>query len=191
MNELAEIPTKLRSSLRKLPPKQQLFVYEYSKNFNATEAALKAGFSSKTAYSQGSRLLKKVEIKEAVEERIQEQIKKVGVTKQRVLTELARLAFSDNRKLYDADGRLKLPKDWDDETAAAVAGTETFEEFGGRGEDRKLNGYTRKVKTWDKTRALELLAKHLALITEKADPGDKPILIISAPNGQVNVITGP
>ena len=80
-----------------------------------------------------------------------------------VVRELARIAFSDTRKLFNEDGSMKLPHEMDDDTAAALAGVDTFEES----DKGVIAGYTRKVKRWDKTRALELLGKHLGMFTDK------------------------
>lgn len=52
----------------KFSPKQKRFITEYPKDMNATQAAIRAGYSPKTAYSQGQRLLKKAEIKKAIED---------------------------------------------------------------------------------------------------------------------------
>jgi len=169
-----------------IPPKRRLFVAEYMKDFNGTEAAKRAGFSPKSAYQLAFRMLKRVEIQQEIETALQKRMEVKGITKDRVLTEIARLAFGDTRRLFTPEGSLKMPSEWDDETAAAVAGIEVTEEYGGRGEDRTLTGYTKKVKQWEKTRALELLGRHLKLFGDKnGDNGDKPapILLISIRNG--------
>jgi phage terminase small subunit len=72
-----------------------------------------------------------------------------------VLREVARLAFSDHRRLYNSDGTLKRPDELDDDTAAAVASVEVFEQYEGRGKSRTLVGYTKKVKLSDKNAALD------------------------------------
>lgn len=152
---------------RKLTKKQRVFVAEYPKDYNATRAAKKAGYSRKTAYQIGHNLLKKVEIAEALENGMNERLRKIGIQPERVLTEMARISFSDIRKIFNEDHSLKQPSEWDDETAAAVAGVEVFEEFFGRGNDRTLIGHTKKLKIFDKTKTLEQLGKHLKLFTEK------------------------
>ena len=91
------------------------------------------------------------------------------VSVERVLQELSRLAFHDLRKLYNEDGSLKPPKEWDDDTAAAVAGLEIFEEFSGQGKEREKIGETKKVKVWDKKGALELLGKTLKMFAEEVN----------------------
>ena len=186
MEELQKNPSKLPKPF-KITPRRRLFIEEYLIDFNGTDSAIRAKFSPKTAYSIASELLSKPEIQEEIEKRMQKRLEKIGVSKDRVLTEIARLAFSDNRRLYRKDGSLLMPSEWDDETAAAIAGVETFEEFSGRGEDRVQIGITKKVKVWDKARCLELLGRHLKLFGEKT--GDNvngvtiPILLINVRNG--------
>ena len=184
MEDLIQNPHKKHKRLI-IPPKRRRFVAEYLKDFNGTEAAKRAGYSPNSAYAQSSYILKRVEIQQEIETALQKRMEVKGITRDRVLTEIARLAFGDTRKLFNDEGTLKMPSEWDDETAAAVAGIEVTEEYGGRGEDRALTGYTKKVKQWEKTRALELLGRHLKLFGDKnGDNGDKPapILLISIRN---------
>ena len=72
----------------KLSEKQQLFVNEYLIDFNATKAAIRAGYSEKTAYSQGPRLLENVEIQKAIEEAREKTIAKLQITREDVLKDL-------------------------------------------------------------------------------------------------------
>jgi phage terminase small subunit len=72
----------------KLSEKQQLFVNEYLIDFNATKAAIRAGYSEKTAYSQGPRLLDNVEIQKAIEEAREKTIAKLQITREDVLRDL-------------------------------------------------------------------------------------------------------
>ena len=154
----------------KLTNKQARFVVEYQRDQNATQAAIRAGYSVKNADNLGPRLVGKSQVAEAIEKAMKSRLQKIGVYAERVLTELARVGLSDIRKLYDEDGRLKHPKDWDEETSAAVAGVEVMEEFEGKGKDKKHIGTTKKVRVFDKVRALESLGKHLGLFpTDKKD----------------------
>jgi Terminase small subunit len=85
----------------------------------------------------------------------------------RTLREAARLAFSDLRKLFNENGTLKPPHEWPDAAAAAVAGLEVVRRNveGGDGHTDDVI----KVKLWDKSKNIELLAKHLGLLVEKLD----------------------
>lgn len=149
--------------------KHKAFAREYVKDRNATQAAIRSGYTEKTAYSQGNRLLKNAEIKELIDELEAAAAKKAGVTHERVIKELARVAFLDPRKLFDDDRNAIDISDLDEDTAAAIAGVDVFEEYQGRGNDREFLGYTKKYRWADKLRALELLGKHLGIFTDKVN----------------------
>ena len=89
------------------------------------------------------------------------------VTIERVKQEYARLAFLDIRKAFDENGNLKLVHELDDDTAAAIAGLDVEELWGGRGEDRENIGRLRKIKLSDKRGALDSLATHLGMFVER------------------------
>lgn len=149
-----------------LNPKRQLFIAAYIVDLNATKAAIAAGYSAKTAGQIGARLLKNVEISSEIERRLGQSLEKAQLTVERVDKELARLAFSDVRALFDDKGQLLAPKDLPEDAARAVAAIEVTEEFKGHGEVRERVGYTKKVKLWDKGSALALAMKRLGMIQE-------------------------
>lgn len=84
-----------------------------------------------------------------------------------VLAELRKIGFSDLRQLFAADGSLLPPKDWPQHAAASVASVEVDELFEGTGQAREQVGVTRKVKLWDKMRALEMIGKNLSMFIER------------------------
>ena len=86
-----------------------------------------------------------------------------------VLRELRALSQSDLRKIFADDGSMLHPKQWPAEVAAAVAGLEIFEEFAGRGDDKQFIGHTKKLKLWDKLKALELIGKTEAMFIDKQE----------------------
>lgn len=153
-----------------LTNKQQRFVDEYIVDLNATQAAIRAGYSAKTAAQQGERLLRNVEVRRAVDEALEERADRVNVKADDVLRELLRIATTDLSGAYDEHGRLLPLKDIPRDLRRAIAGVET-EELWGAPEDgeRSQIGTTRKLKLWDKTKALELLGKHLKLFTDKVE----------------------
>lgn len=159
----------------KLTAKQQRFVDEYLIDLNATQAAIRAGYSEKTAYSIGEENLKKPDVKAAIavaREKLQE---RTEVTQDRVINELAKLGFFDPRKFFNEDGTARNIAELDDTTAAAIVSIEVFEEYEGRGDDRAFIGYTKKYKLADKRAALVDLGKHLGMFIERKEvgqPGD-------------------
>ena len=88
----------------------------------------------------------------------------------RLLFENARIGFSDIRRLFDAEGRLKPANQWSDDTAAAVASIETRELFGERREGKQQIGVVHKVKLWDKGAALERLMRHMGMFQKNGEP---------------------
>lgn len=147
--------------------KQKAFATEYVIDYNATQAAIRAGYSERSAYSQAHELLKKPEIMEAIKELEDAAAERAAITKDMVLKELSRVAFVDPRKLFDENGRPKDVTNLDDDTAAALASVDIFEEFDYSGDEKELAGYTKKYKWIDKLRALEMLGKHLGMFTDK------------------------
>jgi len=150
-----------------LNARQARFAKEYPVDLNATKAAIRAGYSPHTASRIGSRLLKNVEIQAAIAAAGQRIEERTEITQDMVVRELARVAFSDGRKLYRPDGSLKPPSEWDDETAAVVSGVETIELFEGAGRDRRHIGHKPKVKRWDKVKALELLGRRFGMFLDR------------------------
>lgn len=168
-----------------LNDKQQRFVEEYLVDLNATQAAIRAGYSADTAYSQGQRLLKNVEVAAALGSAMEERSQRTEITADRVLKELAKIGFSDIRKavrwysqtnvaMVDTEsdvealaeeGALRFAvanqvelissNDLDDDTAAAVA------EIG------QSSTGALKIKMYDKRAALVDIGKHLGMFTEK------------------------
>jgi phage terminase small subunit len=150
-----------------LTPRQQAFVREYLLDLNATQAAIRAGYSARSAEVNGNRLLRNAQVRRAVDEAIQKRAERLQVKADDVLEGLRRLAFFDPADFYEKSGALKNIHDIPKEVRMALAGFEVDELFEGHGEDRTQIGNTVKVKWWDRPKTLELLGKHLKLFTEK------------------------
>lgn len=150
-----------------MTPKQAAFVQQYLVDKNATQAAIRAGFSAKTASSAGERLLRNVEVAEAIKRGMADIAGRLGITAERVLLERSRLAFFDVRKLFRDDGSPKPVNELDDDTAAAIAGLEVVEVWEGSGEIRRFVGYLKKYKLASKDPNLSALDKYFGL-NEKA-----------------------
>ena len=157
---------------------QKRFCDEYLIELNATKAYKVAYPNCKkdeTASAAGSRMLGNVKVQEYIQEQQKEREKRTKVTQDMIVNELAKIAFLDISNLYNENGGLKNIQDIDENTRRAISSLETFEEFEGYGEDREKVGDTKKVKLIDKTKALELLGKHLGMFKDKLDISqDKP-----------------
>ena len=150
---------------KKLTPKQKAFCEEYIIDFNGTQSAIRAGYSKKTANEIASQNLTKLNIQEYTQELIAKRSERTEITADRVLAEIAKLAFFNMADVINADGNTKPLQDWSrDELAALQEITESKIESK---EDAVIT--TLKTKISDKKASLELLGRHLKLFTDKVD----------------------
>lgn len=155
--------------MAKLTAKQQQFVDEYLIDLNATQAAIRAGYSEKTANRIATENLSKPVIADLITKRQQDRSVRTEISQDRVLKEYARLAFFDPRKLFNNDGSPKEITSLDDDTAAAIAGLDVQEVYEGVGDSREFVGYIKKYKIADKKGALDSVARHLGMFTDKVE----------------------
>jgi phage terminase small subunit len=152
-----------------LNAKQKRFVAEYLIDLNATQAATRAGYSKKTANEQAARLLANVSVAAAVQAAMDKRAKRLEITSDSVLQEIAKIAFMDPRKFFNSDGSTKQVTELDDDTAMGLAGMEVIELFEGQGEQKHVYGLLKKFRLADKGLNLERLGKHLKLFTDKTE----------------------
>lgn len=145
-----------------LTAKQQRFVLEFLLDLNATQAAIRAGYSRETADKQGPRLLSHPEIKAAIEAAKIERSERTEIDADWMLRRLVEEAEADLADLYDANNDLKPIDEWPEIwRQGLVAGVEVDALFEGSGEERRQVGYVKKIKLSDRLRRLELIGKHV------------------------------
>lgn len=141
--------------------KQKRFVEEYLIDLNATQAAIRAGYKAKNgqrASEIGHELLQKTQVSEAISEAIAERSKRTGINADRVLLELARIAFVNADDVINAeDATLKEGATRDDLAAIQSVKVKTF----------KGKGTEREIKLADKLKALDMLGRHLEMWNDK------------------------
>lgn len=156
------------AQLEVLTAKHRRFVREYLIDLNATQAAIRAGYSRKTARQQGTRLLSNAAIQEEITKGTKDRDFGSEITRDRILKELARIAFGDARKVMSwGPGGVDLIDSktlTDDEAAQVAEVSQTTTQHGG----------TIKLKRFDKVKALELLGRHAGLFNDP-DQGDSGI----------------
>lgn len=143
--------------MSKLTAKQSRFVEEYLVDMNAAQAAIRAGYSKRTANKIGCYLLAKPHVVDAVAEARAALAERTLVKVDRVVQEFVRIGFADLRALFDEDGKLRPIHELDDDTAAALASVEVVTKSLGDGEVE----YVHKVKAWDKPGTLDKLMRWL------------------------------
>lgn len=165
-----------------LTAKQARFVEEYLIDLNATQAAIRAGYSAKTAGSVGHENLNKPEIAEAIAAAQMERSARTEITQDMVLRELAKIGFSDIRKLFAPGGGLVPVADLDDDAAASLSSIEITTRKVRGGEDGELEEVS-KVRLWDKRAALVDIGKHLGMFKEKVElSGNVGVLPYAGPD---------
>jgi len=158
--------------MKKLNPKQERFVQEYLGNAkgNATQAAINAGYSSKTAQEQSSRLLTNEAVQFAIKERQKALREKANITQERIVEEYARAAFLDPRNLFDGDGKPIDIVDLDEDTARALGGFEYRIKYKGTTGNEVAGSLTFKSKVNCKMKALNRLSELLGFKAQKQAP---------------------
>lgn len=141
--------------------KQKRFVEEYLIDLNATQAAIRAGYSPDTAGQIGEQNLKKLEIKSAVEKAMADRSRRTGISQDRVIQELAKIAFVNASDVIDPEDASVIAGAAR-EDLACIQSVKVKQSNSDKGEMTE-----REVKLADKLRALELLGKHLGIWTEK------------------------
>lgn len=153
-----------------LTAKQARFVSEYLVDLNATQAAIRAGYSADTAGQIGHENLNKPEIAEIIRAATAKQMQGAELSAARVLEELRRLAFADMRAFFDEAGNLKPIGQLTAEQGSQLASMEVIIKNAEAGDG--VTDRVHKFKTYDKSRALEMLAKHYALLVERVQVED-------------------
>ena len=152
-----------------LNEKQKRFVSEYIIDLNAKQAAIRAGYSPKTAEVQASRLLSLVKVQDEIAKAMEDREKRTGITQDRVLAELSAIAFAKATDYVEVsnDGavKIKATANLTDEQKKAIAGIK-----------EGANGV--EVKLVDKTKALEMLSRHLGLFNDKLNVNVESVEII-------------
>lgn len=139
-----------------LTDKQQRFVEEYLIDLNATQAAIRAGYSEKTAYSVGHENLKKPEIQKAIQEAQAKRQEQTQIDAAYVLRRLVEIDQMDVLDIMDDDGNVKPLRDWPKIWRQYISNIETISVDDGE-------GWLKKIKWPDKVKNLELLGRHVSV----------------------------
>lgn len=155
--------------MAKLTEKQKRFCDEYLIDLNATQAAIRAGYSEKTAYRTGADNLKKPQIRKYITERQSTIQRRTEITQDKVVAELAKIGFANVTDFLSViNGRvlIKSTQEMEKDKIGAISGIKSG-----------MNGI--EVKLNDKVKALELLGKHLGMF-DKSDNNEDALKKLDA-----------
>lgn len=130
-------------------------------DLNATQAAIRAGYSPQTAQEQGSQNLSKLMVSEAIDKALAARSRRTGITQDRVLRELAKIAFVNANDVIDTDSAT-VRQNAADEDLSCIQSVKVK-----TSESNTGSSVEREIKLADKLRALELLGKHFGLFDKK------------------------
>lgn len=142
-----------------LTAKQQRFCDEYLIDLNATQAAIRAGYSPRTAEQAASRLLTIVKVSDEIAREMAERSKRTGINQDRVVKELAKLAFVNIADVVDLESATVRISATDEDLACIQSVKIKPSEF----------GTEREIKLYDKKASLELLGRHLGMFKDKLE----------------------
>jgi len=163
----------------KLTDKQQLFVYEYLKCFNATRAAIAAGYSEKSAHVQGCRLLKNANVSRALESFMDEH----AMSASEVIYHLTQIARGDMDELIDHNGNLDMVE------ARSLGKTNLIKKVRQRSITTEQSDiHEAEIEPYDRLKALEILAKYRNLTTTTRIEDWRSDAIADIRNGEIDYV---
>lgn len=140
-----------------LNDKQEMFCREYLVDLNATQAAIRAGYSDKTARSQANRMLTNVDIEKRIQELKSERGERLEIDADYILQRLVEIDQMDVADILLSNGEIKPIKDWPKVWRITLSGIDVTEMAG------DAAGLLKKIKWPDKVKNLELLGKHISV----------------------------
>lgn len=150
-----------------LTVKQRRFVEEYLKDLNATQAAIRAGYSKRRASELGYQLLRKPEVANLISELQADRAQRAQVDADYVVRRMLEIDQMDLLDIVTDSLELRPVSEWPRAWRQYLSGFDLAEMFEGRGDDRTIAGVLKKIRWPDKVKNLELLAKHLGMFSPR------------------------
>lgn len=175
------------SAYEDLKPKQKQFVDQFLVDLNATQAAIRAGYSEATAEQGGAQLYRNIKIRAAIDEAMRERRERIGISADFVLQRLYDITRMKASDILDDDGNIRPISEWPEVWDESLSGMELQEvkEKGNDDREEYIETFLKKIKTPDKLRAIELMGKHIDInawterkVVEFGEGG----LVINRPN---------
>ena len=157
-----------------LTDKQKRFCEEYVIDLNATQAAIRSGYSKDTANVQGSQNLSKLNIQEYISQLQESKSEELNISQNMVLQELMKVAFGDVKNYFDDNGRLIDINELENEVSASIKSVTVQQEKITSDGNSTFESSIKKIESYDKLKALEIIIKMLGFY-EKDNAQKKPV----------------
>jgi phage terminase small subunit len=155
--------------MAKLSAKQARFVEEYLKDLNATQAAIRAGYSPRSAKQHADAMLSRPHIQAAVTQAQAARSKRTEVDQDYVLARLVEIDQMDVLDIMDDQMRMKPVSEWPRIWRSYLSGFDLAEMFESQDGERALVGILKKIRWPDKVKNLELLGRHLGMFKDRIE----------------------
>lgn len=142
------------SNMQPLTDKQEMFCYEYLVDFNATQAAIRAGYRESSASVSGSRNLSNTAVSKRLQELMEERKARVAASSDYVLQRLIEIDCLDVADILDDEGNVISIKDWSEDWRKSIAAIDISEA-------KTASALVKKIRLPDKLKNLELIGKHI------------------------------
>lgn len=164
MARAANRGAKSKAQPRRLTPMQRLFALEYIVDLNGTKAAIRAGFSERTAAQQAHQLLQNPLVREEIDRQMDERRRRIRMDADRLLDRLCEEVDADIADIYNADGSTKPIHEWPRIfRQGLVTGMDVEELFAGTGEERHQVGLVTKPRFADRAVRIKMLGQHVGI----------------------------
>lgn len=167
----------------KINYKEARFIMEYLTSLNACDAVVKAGYTENrdSAKCIGHDLLRKLKIKKAIQAQMNARAQRTLITADVILRELFLIASVNPKDAFDKHGKLKDIRDMPDSVTRALGGFDVEDTYFGIGGNREKTSTIKKVKFLCKNKALETIARHLGLLTDRLELSATGMAPLQAP----------
>lgn len=161
-----------------LNPRQEQFCQEYLIDLNQKAAYIRAGYATKGAEQNASLLMSNHKVRSRIDGLLAERSKRTGISQDRIIRELARVALADPTKIIDQETGEIITDNEDNTAAISSIRVKTMKTKDGE------EIVDREVRIWDKNKALELLGKHLGMYTDNLKLSGEHEIRVSIDDGE-------
>lgn len=185
VDRLAGAPQEIVDAYRRMTPRQRQMALEIPTAKSYDEAAIRAGYSARTARSNGHKLANHPDVRLVVDYLLGTAVKQAELTIEGCMRELAKLVGADAQAIFDEHGALLPPNEWPQGVGSTITEVQQADIYAGTGDAREKVGVTNKIRFADKTGALNLAFKLLNAFPEKKQTVTHRVGVVVVPEKKI------